>query len=200
MEKDILTELMQKCGSRVIVNGKEEIMPITDAKTMSSVIFESAEKDAEVRKLFSSVKKIDDEWRQRISDMWWGREEKDPIIDPRLYELREKLLTFGGDAVCMARGEPDIKEILKYGQLWHGYGAVMKKGKASMCHSNAASLSLKRGFYMCTGYALSEDGMWRQHSWCIDVHARTTKIIETTEPRVMYFGFVLDDERRDSLL
>ena len=49
MEKDILTELMQKCGSRVIVNGKEEIMPITDAKTMSSVIFESAEKDAEVR-------------------------------------------------------------------------------------------------------------------------------------------------------
>ena len=118
MEKDILTELMQKCGSRVIVNGKEEIMPITDAKTMSSVIFESAEKDAEVRKLFSSVKKIDDEWRQRISDMWWGREEKDPIIDPRLYELREKLLTFGGDAVCMARGEPDIKEILKYGQLF----------------------------------------------------------------------------------
>ena len=52
----------------------------------------------------------------------------------------------------------------------------------------------EKGYRVCTGYALSDDGMWRQHSWCIDKRPRTTKIIETTEPRVLYFGYVLNDE------
>ena len=38
-----------------------------------------------------------------------------------------------------------------------------------------------------TGYALSVDGLWRQHSWGV---ARDL-IIESTEARVKYFGRLL---------
>lgn len=46
-------------------------------------------------------------------------------------------------------------------------------------------------FAIAPGYALSIDGMWRQHSWMMLRGARSVKIIETTEKRVAYFGFVM---------
>ena len=42
-----------------------------------------------------------------------------------------------------------------------------------------------------TGYALSADGMWRQHSWLIHRKPRSNRVVETTEPRILYFGFAM---------
>ena len=43
-------------------------------------------------------------------------------------------------------------------------------------------------YRLVTGYALSDDGLWRQHSWVMDDQV----IYETTVKRTQYYGFVLD--------
>lgn len=53
------------------------------------------------------------------------------------------------------------------------------------CHDNA--LHLKRAHQIddvWSGYALSEDGLWRFHSW----GCQSELIVETTEPRLAYWG------------
>jgi hypothetical protein len=44
---------------------------------------------------------------------------------------------------------------------------------------------------IATGYTLSADGLWRQHSWGLD--AGDGRVLETTERRVRYRGYVLND-------
>ena len=46
---------------------------------------------------------------------------------------------------------------------------------------------------IATGYALSDDGLWRQHTWGI----LRDGILETTEARIEYFGLLLQGERAD---
>ena len=41
-----------------------------------------------------------------------------------------------------------------------------------------------------TGYALSDDGLWRQHSWGLLTDDR---VVETTVARLRYFGAILTD-------
>jgi len=58
------------------------------------------------------------------------------------------------------------------------------------CHDNCDELfgrNLIKKIY--TGYALSYDGKWRFHSWCID---HDDNLIETTSERIMYFGVELN--------
>lgn len=59
-----------------------------------------------------------------------------------------------------------------------------------MCHENVAKMHRRnpQRFAICTGYALSNDSIWRPHSWVLDKKNR--RIIETTEKRVTYYGFV----------
>jgi hypothetical protein len=57
----------------------------------------------------------------------------------------------------------------------------------SACHENVAQLWVTKSSGLTaigTGYALSEDGLWRQHSWGV----RRDGIVETTKVRVKYFG------------
>jgi hypothetical protein len=42
---------------------------------------------------------------------------------------------------------------------------------------------------VATGYALAEDGLWREHSWIVD----GTGVVETTGVWLAYHGHVLDD-------
>lgn len=35
------------------------------------------------------------------------------------------------------------------------------------------------------------ESMWRQHSWLIHRKPRSNKIVETTRPRVLYYGFAM---------
>jgi len=55
---------------------------------------------------------------------------------------------------------------------------------SSACHDNSAAL-VKSGKADCmiTGFALSPDGLWRHHSWCMDADGI---VIETTKSRLVY--------------
>lgn len=56
----------------------------------------------------------------------------------------------------------------------------------SGCHDNCEKLAYnKKITKLYSGYALSPDGLWRFHSWGLD---DSNSIIETTEPRIMYWG------------
>ena len=121
----------------------------------------------------SQIEKIktapfDEEWEKRISSMWWYHKNNiaDARIDKRLFALRSKLLEFGGSEVCMPVFEPELNELLQYGQLWFGDRYRLIKGEPCHCHSNSSQyyLSHKDNTVLCTGYALSEDGMWRQRA------------------------------------
>mgnify|MGYP000406868450 CR=1 FL=1 len=60
------------------------------------------------------------------------------------------------------------------------------KMENSRCHDNCEIL-----FNSCnsnklySGYALSQDGLWRFHSWCVD---KNNCILETTQERLIYYG------------
>lgn len=72
----------------------------------------------------------------------------------------------------------------------------LKVMKSSSCHQNVASVWTARKFGIvgiATGYALSDDGLWRQHSWGI----LRDGVLETTTTRLKYFGIVLQGERAD---
>ena len=71
------------------------------------------------------------------------------------------------------------------------------QGSPSGCHQNSARLWSEGKGKTITGYALSDDGLWRQHSW---INAGD-HLIETTDPRVLYFGYSLtevESEKFDS--
>ena len=58
--------------------------------------------------------------------------------------------------------------------------------QTSGCHDNCEILNLfNDSNKVFTGYALSSDGLWRFHSWCVD---ENNYIIETTESRLLYYG------------
>lgn len=106
---------------------------------------------------------------------------------PRLKELAARLLALGGRALVAPPGrEPHLRLLLGRGRVFDGANAKARRGRAGDCHGNVARLWLRRlaDFTVGVGYALSDDGLWRQHSWLLD----GARVHETTEPRVLYFG------------
>lgn len=86
---------------------------------------------------------------------------------------------------------PDDQELIDH-LLNNGYfrivdnDLILKKMKTSRCHDNCDELLKgKKIKELHHGIALSADRLWRQHSWGIDFD---NKIIETTEPRVVYLS------------
>jgi len=106
--------------------------------------------------------------------------------------LKKTLLAIGGWGVCVPKIEEDLQRILKRGRRFPGRSKSMR-GEQSRCHSNSAACwsANEDNCSICTGYALSKDGMWRQHSW---VYTNDGAVVETTEKRIAYFGFVMDNE------
>lgn len=106
--------------------------------------------------------------------------------EPRHAELRARLLELGGHEVVLSGDEPNLAPLLERGRSRPGAGSKAVPMTPSMCHSNAALLWKASGgsIGVGTGYALSDDGLWRQHSWSTDRGV----ILETTAPRVLYFG------------
>jgi hypothetical protein len=109
---------------------------------------------------------------------------------PELKLLQDKLLALGGDWVAL-QPEPDLNSLLNEGQLIKGK-VVLKRMTPCKCHSNCAQIWDKnpKTFRIATGWALSQDGIWRQHTWLL----KEKTVIETTEPKTMYYGIILDDE------
>ena len=113
---------------------------------------------------------------------------------PEHQELHEKLLSLGGEMV-VPMIEEDLKPILARGELLDPtkFPVEFMEGEASQCHANACRMWEHEPdlFQIWTGWALSPDGLWRQHTWVLEVDDSLDEpvIIETTEPRDLYFGF-----------
>jgi hypothetical protein len=132
--------------------------------------------------------------RKAIDDPEWSkllrqRTESALKDHPELAGLQKKLLSMGGDFVVLINA-PDLDGILARGIAFDAYEVKLRKMEASHCHSNVAGLwNLSRGMRIATGWALSDDGLWRQHSWAV----KGKTVIETTETRVKYFGYILTE-------
>jgi hypothetical protein len=109
---------------------------------------------------------------------------------PELKPLQDKLLALGGDWVAL-QSEPDLEALLDKGQLIRGK-VIFEPMQSCQCHSNCAQLWDKypKTYMIATGWALCTDGIWRQHTWLLKGKA----IIETTEPRTLYYGIALGKE------
>ena len=113
--------------------------------------------------------------------------------EPRLADLEKRLLDAGGLVALLFLPEPHVGELLERGRTFPECWPQLRRDKQSDCHRNAARLfcRTKGAVRIASGYALSDDSLWRQHSW--GVKAKTRRVIETTEHRLRYFGFVLND-------
>lgn len=118
---------------------------------------------------------------------------------PRWAVLKAKLLSLGGDSVSMYM-EEDLERIIKRGIALKGHRARMERGEPCACHSNAAYLwdANRDSVNIMTGYALSKDGCWRQHTWAVMKDLQTP--VETTTRRALYFGFVLTADESEVFL
>jgi len=132
----------------------------------------------------------------------WRRWHKETALGylkerPELINLWNILLQAGGFAV-VPTFESDLNRLLNpdRGILLDGREAVFVRGEPISCHSNAAVLweKNKGQVRIMTGYALSPDGLWRQHSWNLD--SRYVPI-ESTEKRRLYYGFILTDKESE---
>ncbi len=115
---------------------------------------------------------------------------------PELKRLKLLLLKLGGEfLVSPPKPDPDIAVILESGFVTGGR-VVLREMRASSCHQNVSALwkERKSGIIgIATGYALSQDGLWRQHTWGI----LRDGVLETTETRLKYFGILLQGEQAD---
>jgi hypothetical protein len=119
--------------------------------------------------------------------------EQQPEIEP----LRTLLLEIGGVELVAPSGlDLDVSFLIDEGFLM-GDSIICEMMERSLCHENVARLwkAKHRGLVgVGTGYALSDDGLWRQHSWGV----RRSGILETTKVRMKYFGRVLQGRDANS--
>jgi hypothetical protein len=117
-----------------------------------------------------------------------------------LFPLEQKLLAHGGIHLAY-RYEPDLKLLLKRGEPFDE-PADLVPGEPGQCHPNTARLwnEHREVLAIVTGYALSEDGFWRQHSWLLREKPGTGqyRLIETTLRRVKYFGVILTEAEAEA--
>lgn len=83
---------------------------------------------------------------------------------------------------------PYLIDLLAGGHVMNG--KVRKVGgEHSGCHSNIAKRYLAEKIHAIgTGFGLSDDGLWREHSWGL---TKTGIIVESTVARTVYYGVVL---------
>jgi hypothetical protein len=116
--------------------------------------------------------------------------------------LKAKLLSIGGQRISPQPNEPGAVVTARYGTL-EEFPVTLRKMEANRCHHNVKVLWTTRKpksrlAGIGHGYALSEDGMWRPHSWAISGTKGNYRIIETTtEIRIKYFGVSLFGEGAD---
>ncbi len=106
-------------------------------------------------------------------------------------EMEARLLSVGGDRLAYL---PDhhAAELVKRGEVYAPKRRQLVRGQPNGCHGNAAALWLGRRpkVSLVTGWALSEDGCWRQHTWCWKKQGQVW--IESTIHREIGFGIELD--------
>lgn len=99
------------------------------------------------------------------------------------------LLAYGGQHVVPPLvPDPLLAPFTKWGQRWEG-PVLHRPMQRSQCHNNAIALWREgHAAAIGTGYALADDGLWREHSWAVS-HAG--ELVETTVVMEIYFGVEL---------
>jgi hypothetical protein len=124
----------------------------------------------------------------------FGRAKIVKRVKPEVRRLCSHLLRSGGERVVVPFEDVEFCEILvDIGKVISYKKLQTKHGEERECHRNSASLWLsnKTKYNIATGFGLSDDGIWRRHSWIITFGGN---LIETTIAREVYFGMVLNDE------
>lgn len=132
---------------------------------------------------------------QPMSDSWKGRlqEMQGDVFgrSPEARKLRDKLLSIGGGEVLLHHVSPsDISRLLERGQLWSGWKSRMLRMQHNRCHENSVRLWEGKRGDLANGFALSKDGLWREHTWIVNGDVA----LETTARRVAYYGARLTEE------
>ncbi|GAA4476442.1 hypothetical protein GCM10023170_099220 [Phytohabitans houttuyneae] len=98
-------------------------------------------------------------------------------------------MSYGGLlVVAPAAPESDLERLLSSAVAF-GPEARSIQADVGECHRNVAELWIDGAIEAIgTGYALSADELWRQHSWGVDVGG---VLVETTDERCAYMGIVL---------
>jgi hypothetical protein len=103
-----------------------------------------------------------------------------------------KTLKDRGWAAVIPNIEPDLEKILEEGRRFPGKSKTIR-GEPSTATRTVRRAGMKTGNF--ARYAqdtlFPKDGMWRQHSW---VYTNDGVVVETTEKRVQYFGFIMTEE------
>jgi hypothetical protein len=143
---------------------------------------------------------MSEDWKARRKAMYAEHSKGSPrFLDPKCIELRRRLLLLGGEDTAVTF-DKDIEQIIQKGLACKGWAARMIKGQPCRCHQNAGNLADRNpNVRVATGYALSPDGLWRCHSWAVDTTIGFSTsghhVVETTERRVAYYGFMLTKQQ-----
>jgi hypothetical protein len=130
-------------------------------------------------------------------------------IQPEFAILRSKLLEHGGEELVppcawdnnlqqnTVRRETDVAALIDHGYLMNSVDVICKSRgmEPNSCHRNISRLWLQKKKRdplagIATGYCLTEDGLWLQHSWGVR-KGKDARIVETLGKRDMYFGILL---------
>lgn len=121
--------------------------------------------------------------------------------------VRELENAIPGSVACLPPGgEEDLDGLLDFGVMLVPDRVSAMPGQANQCHANAAAMwdANRDRCRVATGYGLGDDGVWRQHSWCVTMKGqgnvweedsgdpKAWDVWETTVPCLAYFGMVLD--------
>jgi hypothetical protein len=116
--------------------------------------------------------------------------------------LRTKLLSIGADRIS-PQPHPGIDLIAEYGNLMSFFPVKMKPMELNRCYENVARLwetrtPRSRLIGVATGYALTDDGMWRPHYWALSKTKGVVSIVETTPvERILYFGIAWAEKTKN---
>lgn len=121
-------------------------------------------------------------------------------------KMKEHILSnFGGDGFQLDWvlnrdfSKDEVKQLMSRGEVRDGKAFKLQKMSMSGCHINSAELASRNyAIDIWTGMALSDDGLWRVHTWVYD--SKNQKYIETTERRIKYFGYKLNGKERDEFI
>lgn len=113
------------------------------------------------------------------------------LKNPQLDSLRTRLLKLGGMEIVFFFEIPHLSRLLADGVVWPSDGRSFVKGQRSDCHENSFKYATThKNCIAVTGFALSDDGLWREHSWVWNKNKN--RILETTVKREIYFGLALN--------
>jgi len=113
--------------------------------------------------------------------------------DSNIFNLSKKLEEIEKNTILLPgfwESKTEIERLIKRGVIF-GPTEKFDLGGPSQCHNNVIDKYLENNNYeIVTGYALSEDGLWRSHSWLL----KEGIVFETTEERLKYFGVILKED------